>query len=102
MKKYKMYVSVVNQRVYFYPDDSPWEYEVIVPEGYVRVFQRLFEQTDTLELLNFVRSHFPPLPDHYGGFNEDVELRTKKVYALIHEFTNEESQRFIEQLPYFR
>ena len=97
-----MYVSVVNQQVYFYPDDSPWEYEVVVTDRYVPVFQRLFDQAGTLESMNFLRSHFPPLPDHYGGFNQEIELRTKKVYALIHEFTNDESKKFIEQLPYFR
>lgn len=102
MEKYKMYVSVVNQRVYFYPDDSPWEYEVEVTREYVPVFQNLFEQVNSHENLNFYRSHFPFLPAYAGGYNHDVEIRTKKVYALIHEFTNDESQKFIEELPYFR
>ena len=102
MQKYKMYVSIVNQRVYFYPDDSPWEYEVDVTREYVPVFESIFEQTNALDNINFYRSHFPFLPHYLGGFNKDVEHRTKMIYALIHEFTDVESQKFIEQLPYFR
>ena len=59
METYKMYVSVTNQRVYIYPDDSPWEYEVDVTREYVPVFQNLFEQSNELENMNFFRSHFP-------------------------------------------
>ncbi|MHA6260223.1 transposase [Sporosarcina sp. CAU 1771] len=102
MKQYKMYVSVVNQRVYNYPDDAPWEYEVVVTEEYVPVFKRLFDQVDSFEFQNFLRSHFPLMPKQFGGFSDQIEIRIQKIYALIHEFTNEESKRFIEQLPYFR
>ena len=41
-----MYVSVMNQRVYHHPDDSPWEYEVDVEREYVPIFQRLFNQIE--------------------------------------------------------
>ncbi|WP_438312090.1 transposase [Sporosarcina sp. FA9] len=102
MEKYKAYVSVANQRVYFQPDVSAWEYEVSLEREYIPIFQNLFEQTNEMENMNFYRSHFPFIPAHYGGFNKDVEMRTKKVYALIHEFTDEETQKFIEELPYFR
>jgi hypothetical protein len=102
MEKYKMYVSVVNQRVYTYPHDSPWEYEVHVDKNYVPIFQNLFEQSNALEFRNFLRAHLPYVPYHYDRDNHDIDLRTKKVYALIHEFTDDESKRFIEQLPYFR
>ena len=82
--------------------DSPWEYEVDVPSDYVPVFHRLFTQMNELESRNFYRAHLPFIPYHYDKDNHEIELRTIKVYALIHEFTNDESKKFIEQMPYFR
>lgn len=102
MEKYKAYVSVANQRVYFQPDLSVWEYEVSLEREYIPIFQNLFEQTNEMENMNFFRSHFRFIPAFYEGFNEDIEIRTKKIYALIHEFADEETQKFIEELPYFR
>lgn len=102
MEKYKMYVSIVNQKVYFHPDDSLWEYEVEVPQEYIRIFHILFKQTSELEWRNFLRAHLPFVPYHSDQDNHEIDLRTQKVYALIHEFTNNKSKRFIEQLPYFR
>ena len=102
MRKYKMYVSIVNQKVYFHPNDSLWEYEVEVPREYVRVFHMLFEQTIELDWLNFLRAHLPFIPYHSDQNNHKIDLRTQKVYALIHEFTDTKSKRFIEELPYFR
>lgn len=97
-----MYVSIVHQQVYHHPDDSPWEYEVHVTEEYVPVFHRLFHQMDRLEIRNFLRAHLPYIPYHYDQDNRDIDLRTMKVYALIHEFTDDKSKQFIEKLPYFR
>ncbi len=102
METYKMYVSVVHQQVYHHPDDSPWEYEVNVTEEYVPVFHRLFHQVDRLEFRNFLRAHLPYVPYHYDKDNHDIDTRTMKVYALIHEFTDDKSKQFIEKLPYFR
>jgi len=102
MEKYKMYVSVVNQQVYHYPDDSPWEYEVNVESQYVPVFHRLFSQINELEYRNFLRSHLAFMPYHFGRNNFNVDQRTMKIYALIHEFTDDKSKKFIEKLPYFR
>jgi len=102
MTKHKMYVSVVNQKVYSRPGDSLWEYEVEVPHEYVKIFNGLFEQTEVLEWRNFLRAHLPFIPYHNDRDNHEIDLRTQKVYALIHEFTDTESKRFIEELPYFR
>jgi hypothetical protein len=102
MEKYKMYVSVVNQQVYLQPHDSPWEYEIEVPNEYIPIFHRLFTQMDRLEFRNFLRAHLPYVPYHYDKDNYDIDRRTMKVYALIHEFTDDESKQFIETLPYFR
>ncbi|MCZ2260714.1 transposase [Sporosarcina sp. G11-34] len=102
MSKHKMYVSVVNQKVYSRPEDSLWEYEVEVPQEYVKIFNGLFKQTEELEWRNFLRAHLPFIPYHNDRDNHEIDLRTQKVYALIHEFTDTESKRFIEELPYFR
>ncbi|MBE1555457.1 transposase [Sporosarcina limicola] len=102
MGKVKMYVSVVHQQVYVHPWDSPWEYEVIMDKEVAPVFKRLFNQMDRLEFRNFLRAHLPYVPYHYDKDNHDIDLRTMKVYALIHEYTDDHSKRFIEQLPYFR
>lgn len=102
MEKSKLYVSVTDHRVYSYPDDAPWEYEIIIENDSVRVFRRLFEQIGQLEFRNFLRSHLPYVPYHYDRDNHDIDLRTKKVYALIHEYSDQNTKKFIETLPYFR
>lgn len=102
MKKCKLYVSITDQRVYHYPDDSPWEFEVEVNHSVVPIFNRLFKQMSDLEFNNFLRSHLPYVPYHLDYNNHEVDLRTQKVYAIIHEFSDESTKRFIEALPYFR
>lgn len=102
MDRYKMYVSVTDQRVYHHPDDSLWDYEVRIPRQYIPIFHALFRQTSELEFRNFLRAHLPYVPYHYDRDNHDIDVRTQMVYALIHEFTDNESKQFIEQLPYFR
>lgn len=100
--KYTMYVSIAHKQVSGDPHSSPWEYKVELSKEAYPVFQRLFEQMNQLEFRNFLRSHLPYVPYHYDRDNSDIDRRTAKIYALIHEFTDEESKRFIEQLPYFR
>lgn len=102
MAKCKLYVSVTDQRVYHYPDDSPWEYEITVERSVVPIFNRLFKQMTDLEFRNFLRSHLPYIPYHSDRDNHDIDLRTQKIYAIIHEFADEPTKRFIEELPYFR
>lgn len=102
MTKCKLYVSVTDQRVYHHSGDSPWEFTVKVDRDFVPVFERLFAQIDELEFRNFLRSHLPYIPYHQDRNNHDIDLRTQKVYAIIHEFTDEPTKRFIEELPYFR
>lgn len=102
MAKCKLYVSVTDQSVYNYPDVSPWEYEIEVERSFVPVFHRLFKQTSDLEFRNFLRSHLPYIPYHCDRNNHDIDLRTQKIYAIIHEFSDEPTKRFIEELPYFR
>ncbi|WP_432352540.1 transposase [Sporosarcina sp. A2] len=99
---YTMYVSVAHQQINIHKFDSPYEYVVNVPREYIQVFHHLFDQTHELEFFNFLRSHLPYVPYHYDRDNHRVDRRMYKVYALIHEFTDDESKKFIEQLPFFR
>ncbi len=101
-EKVKMFVSVIHQQIYPVSHVSPWEYEVEIDRNVVPVFQMLFNQIDRLEFDNFLRSHLPYVPYHYDKNNHTIDLRTMKLYALIHEYTDESSKRFIEELPYFR
>lgn len=102
MDKCRLYVSVTDQRIYHYPDDAPWEYKVDVQREYIPIFKRLFEQTNELEFQNFLRAHLPYVPYHNDRNNHLIDLRTQKVYALIHEFSDQPTKAFIEKLPYFR
>ncbi|WP_025786345.1 hypothetical protein [Sporosarcina sp. D27] len=100
--KFTMYVSVAHQQINIHKFDSPYEYVVNIPKEYIEVFHHLFDQTHELEFTNFLRSHLPYVPYHYDRDNHKVDLRLYKMYALIHEFTDDESKAFIEQLPFFR
>ncbi|TQR18032.1 transposase [Psychrobacillus vulpis] len=98
----KVYISVSNQQVFTYPDESPWEFEVITNREIIPVFQKLFEQLGDVEESNFWRAHIPFRSYHLDKENDNYDKRMKKVYALIHEFGDEETKAFIEQLPYFK
>lgn len=100
--KVRMYVSIANQQVYPHKHASPWEYEVEMSREFLPVFNNLFSQIGRLEFTNFLRGHTRPyFQYHYDRDNHEIDLRTMKLYALIHEFTDEETKKFIEQLPYF-
>ena len=102
MGKCKLYVSVTDQRVYNYPDDSPWEFKIEVQREFVPIFHRLFEQVNEIEFQNFLRAHLPYVPYHADRDNDKIDIRTQKIYALIHEFSDQQTKAFIEELPYFR
>lgn len=97
----KVYVSVKSQKLYLYPDESPWEFEIAVNREIIPVFQRLFDQLEDVEISNFWRAHIPIKSYHFDKENDQYDRRMKKLYALIHEFGDEESKHFVEQLPYF-
>lgn len=98
----KVYVSVVHRKVYAYPDESPWEFEINANQEIIPVFDKLFDQLNVVEIKDFWRSHIPIKLYHHDKENDQYDIRMKKVYALIHEFCNPESRSFIEQLPYFQ
>lgn len=100
--KRKYYVSLSNKKILPVPVDASSEFEVEIDRTFVSVFERLFKQMDDLEMRNFLRAHLPYIPYHNDKNNHDIDLRTQKIYAMIHEFSDPSTQRFIEQLPYFR
>ncbi|WP_225217679.1 transposase [Sporosarcina gallistercoris] len=100
--KYTMYVSVAHQQININKYDSPYEYEVNIPKEYIEIFHHLFDQTNELEFFNFLRAHLPYVPYHYDRDNHKVDLRLYKMYALIHEFTDDESRAVIERMPFFQ
>lgn len=97
----KIFVSVANHRYYFHPDDSPWEYEIEAEPEVLSVLDQLFDQKDQYEWWGFFRAHFPYVPYHLDPENDEVDIRLKKVYALIHEYGNEEAKKQIETMPYY-
>ncbi|MDW0114990.1 MULTISPECIES: transposase [Sporosarcina] len=99
--KVKMYVSVQSQQVYPHKYASPWEYEVEMSREFLPIFEQIFREMDRLEFRNFLRAHLPYVPYHYDKNNHEVDDKTMKIYALIHEFSDEETKKFIEGLPYF-
>ena len=101
-EKYTMYISLNHKLVVLDPHSSTWEYKVEVTKEVYPVFERLFAQMEQLEWQNFLRSHLPYVQYHYDKDNDRLDLRLKKIYALIHEYTDDDSKRFIEQMPLFR
>lgn len=102
MSQNKVYVSISKRQLYLYPDESPWEFEVVANREIIPVFRKLFEQLGTVETSNFWRAHVPIKKYHHDEENDQYDRRMKKIYALIHEFGDEESKSFVEQLPYFK
>lgn len=102
MSKCPCYISVSDQRIYADPHIAPWEFKVEMSREFLPVFERLFAQVNDLEFRNFLLSHLPYIPYHYDQNNHDIDMRTKKMYAIIHEFGDKETKKFIENLPYFR
>lgn len=101
-EKYTMYISLNHKLVVLDPHSSTWEYKVEVTKEAYPIFEKLFAQMEQLEWQNFLRAHLPYIQYHYDKDNDRSDLRLKKVYALIHEYTDEDSKRFIEQMPLFR
>jgi len=97
----KIYVSVANHRYYFHPDDSPWEYEIEAAPEVLGVLNQLFDQKDEIEWKNFFRAHIPYIQYHLDEENDQVDNRLKKLYAVIHEYGNDEAREIIESMHYY-
>ncbi len=97
----KIFVSVSHHRYYLHPEDSPWEYEIEAEPEVLTVLDQLFEQKEQFEWQGFWRAHLPYIPYHLDRDNDGVDLRLKKLYAVIHEYGNEEAKQQIETMPYY-
>ncbi|BAK15526.1 transposase [Solibacillus sp. FSL W7-1472] len=100
MEKNNVYVSVANLTCNLHPGSS-YEFVLKMEPQKARVFMKLFNQMQHLEASNAFRAHMPFIPYHLDRLNHEIDHRLKKVYALIHEFGDEEAKKFVEQLPYF-
>ena len=96
-----IYVSVANQSISYLPLGLPCEFKLQLEERKARVFENLFLQLNSLEFDNIVRAHLPYIPYHLDESNDEIDIRMKKIYALIHEFGDQHTKEFVEQLPYF-
>lgn len=83
------------------PYGVPCEFELTMDRKRARVFEKLFMQLNSLEFDNIVRAHLPYIPYHLDDSNDEIDMRLKKIYALIHEFGDDKTRDFVEQLPYF-
>jgi hypothetical protein len=101
MEKQAIYVSVANLTCNFFPGAS-YEFMLKMDPIKARVFAKLFQQMNQLEASNAFRAHMPYIPYHFDHLNHDIDRRLQKVYALIHEFGDESTKQFVEQLPYFK
>ncbi|WP_107943031.1 transposase [Metasolibacillus sp. FSL H7-0170] len=102
MNKYKMYVSITDLTCSHIPNLSSNEFKVELEPAIARIFTKLFNQINGLEGHNLWRAHLPYIPYHYDELNHDIDTRLKKIYALLHEFGDNHTKEFVEQLPYFK
>lgn len=97
----KIYVSVTHHQYYFHPDDSPWEYEIEGKPEVITILDELFNQKQEWEWKNFLRAHLPYIPYHLDPENDEVDLRLKKLYAVIHEYGTDDAKVLIESMPFY-
>jgi hypothetical protein len=98
----KVFVSVMHHRYYLSPEDSQWEYEIEAEPEVLTVIDRLFDQKEEFESKAFWRAHVPYVPYHLDPENDGVDLQLKKLYAVLHEYGNEEAKQLIETMPFYR
>lgn len=96
-----IYVSVANQSYSYQPLGLPCEFKLQMENSKAQLFEKLFMQLNSLEFHNMVRAHLPAIPYHLDEENDEIDIRLKKIYALIHEFGDDYTKQFVEQLPYF-
>ena len=100
MEKSNVYVSIANLTCNLQPGMS-YEFVLKMEPLKARVFTKLFDQMQLLEASNAFRAHMPFIPYHMDRLNHEIDNRLYKIYALIHEFGDDDAKKFVEQLPYF-
>lgn len=101
MEKETYFISVKNLTCSRCGTSEPTQFKVELEPYKARVFQKLFRQLNELEWDNAVRAHVPYLPYHADYLNHAVDERYKKIYALLHEYGDDDTRKFVEHLPYF-
>ena len=101
MERQMYYISVPHLTCTAYPGAGPYNFKLELEPLKARVFQKIFGQIYQLETSNMIRAHLPFIPYHMDELNHDIDHCYKQIYALIHEFGDEQTKEFVEQLPYF-
>lgn len=101
MEKRLYFVSVTNLTCQQQPGLDSYQFAVRLEPHKARVFQKLFQQIYMLEGPNAFRAHLPYIPYYMDRLNHELDARYKKIYALIHEYGDEETKRFVEQFGLF-
>ncbi|SIT85764.1 transposase [Edaphobacillus lindanitolerans] len=98
----KLYVSISGRQIHPAPHPYPWEFEIEANRKTELMMRSLFSQIDNVEWSNFLRAHLPAIPYHLDKENHEIDRRVAKLYAIVHEYGDEETKRFVEELPFFR
>ncbi|MGG0656617.1 transposase [Rummeliibacillus pycnus] len=101
MPNVDVYVSVMHKYYNFSPHHSPWEFHIKVDPSMLEVFDHLFGQLKSWDNDSIWRAQIPAVPYHFDQQNDEVDKRLMKLYALIHEYGDKETKKFIEQMPYY-
>ncbi|MGE6517435.1 transposase [Lysinibacillus sphaericus] len=101
MDRQRIYFSLANQTYYTNPYGGQWNFELDVDRQALDVFEKIFQQMQLLEISNAWRAQLPYVPYHLDQENDAIDLRLKKIYALVHEYGDADTKAFVEQLPYF-
>ena len=94
MEKETYYISIKNLTCNRCAPYDTAHFKIELEPHKARVFQKLFQQLYQLENRNFI-----PITANFS--NNAVDTRYKKIYALLHEFGDDETKEFVEHLPYF-
>lgn len=101
MEKQMYFVSVQNLTCQQQPGRDSYQFAVRLEPYKARVFQKLFQQVYQLEGPNAFRAHLPYIQYNMDRINHELDARYKKIYALIHEYGDEETKQFVEQCGLF-
>jgi hypothetical protein len=96
-----VYISVMHKYYNFEPQLAPYEFHINVDPSMLRIFDALFVQMTSWDQDGAWRAQLPAVPYHFDQQNDEVDFRLMKIYALIHEFGDQETKKFIEQMPYY-
>lgn len=102
MEKQLYFVSIHNLTCLRAPGHDSYQFAIRLEPYKARVFQKLFQQIYSLEVRNAFRAQLPYIQYNLDGLNHEIDTRYKKIYALIHEYGDEETKHFVEQFGLFQ